>query len=163
MNEVHIIPSELIIDADAPVPIRVQDALVKYHIFPVNAIREVLGVPVWASANSGYRPESYERKKGRIPGKNGRSEWSTHTFKRTERDPYGKGAVDWKTQANKMFRLGGLLDNMSSYTRIFFYPDKLFFHCDYAFSDRGRRLFIANDNVDRRPGEWYQILAGHLL
>lgn len=163
MSSLHIVPSELIIDAEAPVPIRVQDALVKHHIFPVNKIRLALGVPVWASANSGFRPEEYERERGRIPSQQGRTEWSTHTFKKTDRDPEGKGAVDWTTQADKMFKLGALLANMTEYTRIFFYPNELFYHCDYAFSDRGRRLFIAKDEVDRTPGEWYQIVAGHLL
>lgn len=163
MSKLYIIPSELIIDPEAPVPIRVQDALVKHHIFPVNPIRIMLDTPVWASQNSGYRPEEWERSKGRIPGKDGRNDWSIHTFKKTARDPFGKGAVDWTTRPEKMFRLGMLLANTTEYTRIFFYPGAMFFHCDYAFSDRGRRLFIAGDQAERKPGKWYKFLADNLL
>ena len=120
--------SELcIIDDDLPQ--KVADKLLRYHIEPMCHVRDSLGSAIYASQNSGYRPVSYEKKKGR----SGNSE---HCFK-------GKGAVDWR--ADNMKKLIKLIIEQTDYTRICFYPDKGFVHCDYKAND-GKRYYYESDN-----------------
>jgi len=88
-------------------------------------IREELGVPIIISGNSGYRPFEYEKR-------HGRSGKSQHCFK-------GKGAVDLTCNHDKLKQLLFLLWK-SEFTRVCYYPNKHFIHCDFA--SKGKQSFI---------------------
>ena len=96
---------------------------IQVHINEMNPIRHALGFPVIVSKNSGYRPRAYELMKRR----SGNSE---HNFE-------GKGAVDYTCATKEKTKL--LLENLKSkskYTRICYYPNDNFIHCDYKAKDR---------------------------
>ena len=96
---------------------------IKVHIAEINPIRIELDFPVLVSNNSGYRPREYEISKKR----SGNSE---HTFE-------GKGAVDYTAStASKVKKLVEKLKKDSKYTRICYYPNNNFVHCDYKTSKR---------------------------
>jgi hypothetical protein len=81
-----------------------------------------LGLPIWPSANSAYRPLSWEKEKGRSGN-------SQHVFR-------GNGATDWtcKDFDDNKFELLKHLINETEYTRFAIYDT--FIHCDYAGLDR---------------------------
>ena len=118
--------SELVIDPDAPLPLGVADKLLKYHIWPVNKIRQKLGVPVTASLNSGYRSIEWEKA-------HGRSGNSQHTFQ-------DKGAVDWTSE--DLDALERLLISDTNYTRITRYSG--FIHCDFKETSNGKRQYFTS-------------------
>ncbi len=96
---------------------------IQVHIDEMNPVREDLGFPVLVSKNSGYRPEEYEISKGR----SGKGE---HTYK-------GKGAADYTcATAQKVRLLVEKLKKNSKYTRICYYPNDNFVHCDYKTTER---------------------------
>lgn len=162
--------TELCIDPDAGLPLDVADRMLKYHIWEMNPIRQALDAPIWASQNSGFRHKDWERQRNRAPDNpfNSRSEWSRHTFEPTEssKDPDGKGAVDWTTRRQLILNLAELL-LMTNYSRICYYPDTddddiddRFFHCDYGFEDRGRRLFVNESGwVQKSEREWLKSIS----
>jgi len=49
-----------------PIPENVCDKLLKWHISPMIEVRQELNIPIWASQESGYRPESWEKEKGKL-------------------------------------------------------------------------------------------------
>jgi len=114
------------------------DAIVRFHIEPMNGVRELLGAPISVSQNSGYRPKAYELSKKR-PGT------SQHTFEQIH--PKGRGAVDYT--AKDISKLQELLISHSPYLRICHYPHKNFIHCDYKGSGARRELYQADAN-----GKW---------
>jgi hypothetical protein len=118
----------------ALIPERVQQSIQDNHIAVMNPIREDLGAAITVSKRSGYRPEDYEKKKKRSGN-------STHTFKIQLKDPEGKGAADYT--AEDIEKLLQLMIEKTGFTRICYYPNNKFIHADYAFADRGRRLFTA--------------------
>jgi len=125
--------SEFIYDKNAPVPLDVLNAIVRYHLMPVNVARNDLGFPVIVSQSSGYRTVEHEKSMGRT----GTSLhcFGTHIPKLKDRpEHYRKGAVDYTCSRINLEKLFLALIRVG-YTRICFYPDKYFFHCDY-FSDR---------------------------
>lgn len=128
--------SEFILRKDMPVPIEVSDKILRYHLWPLNEIRQHIGCPVHISQASGYRPLEHEKQKGR-------DGTSQHTFQ-------GKGAVDLTAIKPRMYDLAVALIQKSDYTRICYYPDNHFLHCDYK--GRGQNLFIgpAWESVDQR-------------
>jgi len=116
---------------DEAIPQDIADKLLKHHIWPMNVVRERLGEPIYASSNSGYRPESYERSKGRSGN-------SQHCFK-------GSGAVDWT--AVDIDTLLGLILTNTEYTRVAYYPDAKFIHCDYKYlGEKGKQYFESADS-----------------
>lgn len=126
----HIKPSELNISGD-PIPNDVADKMVEFHIIPMNAVREALGLPVWASEKSGWRPFWWEKK-------NGRDGTSQHVF-------LEKGAVDWTCQnfQQNKDKFLKLIIELSVYTRIAVYAT--FIHCDYKPTKSGKReLYTSN-------------------
>lgn len=159
----HFSISELCIDEDAPLPLHVADKLLAFHIAPINPIRISLGVPVWASDRSGYRHKGWERSHNRAPNdpRTGRTQWSRHTFDPLAgKDPEGKGAVDWTTNPAYLPELGKKLLRESKYSRICWYPDQLFYHCDYGFEDRGKSVFINDGGWQQKSeSEWLNIIA----
>lgn len=118
---------------DAPVPQDVVDKIIKYHMLPMNLVREEFGMPVRVSLRSGYRPVEYERSKGRVGT-------SQHNFK-------GLGAADY-THDGDWDEFIRLIIKLTDYTRVCWYPNNNFVHCDYASEDR--QLFTA----DSPAGAW---------
>ena len=116
------------------IPEDVADKIYLYHIIPGNRVRDKLGLPMWPSENSGYRPRWWELHRGR-------SSDSQHVFK-------AKGAVDWNCKdfhQNHWLLLKFLIEE-TEYTRFAIYPT--FIHCDYAiqgerwvFNDKWERLY----------------------
>lgn len=116
--------SEFIITGDH-IPVVVADKILKYHIAPMGDVRKELGIPIFPSQKSGYRPEGWEHS-------HGRSGNSQHTFK-------DKGAVDWTCNnftKHKNDFLRAIYDN-TEYTRIAIYNS--FIHCDYKSTPSGKR------------------------
>lgn len=120
--------SECCIDKSKDIPQDIADKLLKYHIVPMNKVREKLGKPVWPSQDSGWRPLEWELSRGRS-GK------SQHTFQ-------GKGAIDWT--AEDLGELFELILRYTDYKRIAVYPDAHFIHCDMNSNDR--QLFLSTNN-----------------
>lgn len=128
-KEINFTISEFIITGDE-VPIKVADKLLKFHITPMLEVREELGIPLYPSQRSGYRPISWEIKKGRSGN-------SQHTF-------MGKGAVDWTCNnfsSNREKLLISIIKN-TSYNRITLYPT--FIHCDYKDTNSGKREYYTS-------------------
>lgn len=134
--DLKIVISELVITGET-IPIEIADKLLKYHLWPMNKVRHVLGKPIWASDNSGYRPECYEKQKKR----SGNSE---HTFK-----DESKGAVDWTTSSGYLVDLLNLIFQYTNYTRICYYPDRGFIHCDYKHRVQNERQFFIQTKNDK--------------
>lgn len=134
--------SELCI-SDNPLPLHVADKLLQYHIIPMNVVRDKIGMPIYASQNSGYRPYEWEIKRGRS-GK------SQHTFK-------GKGAVDWTADNLKLLFVK--IFQYTNYTRIAVYPDGegSFLHCDHAASER--QLFLSNSSSNWKTASYEEIIS----
>lgn len=128
--KLYLMISEFIRRPDMATPIGVVDRILKYHIWPMNPIREELGAPLVVSEKSGYRPPQHEISKGR-------SGTGEHSY-----PGESKGATDWTTLKSHLAKLGRLLDEKSPYVRICYYPDNGFYHCDYKFEKQGRRYFI---------------------
>lgn len=122
--KLNFVPSEFNITGKA-IPEDVADKLLKWHICPMQDVRDELGYSIWASQESGYRPVSWEKS-------HGRSGNSQHTFK-------GKGAVDWTCKNfndNKKEFLKSIIRH-TDYTRIAIYNS--FIHCDYKQTISGQR------------------------
>lgn len=86
------------------------------HITELNPVRRGLGAKILISKHSGYRPRAYEVTKGRSGN-------SQHNFE-------GLGAVD--LTSSDLVGLLKLLVQTSSYTRICYYPNQGFIHCDWV-------------------------------
>jgi hypothetical protein len=116
------------------VPLKVADKLLKYHITPMNKVREDLGMAVHCKTSeglhSGYRPQYWEIN-------HGRSGKSQHVFT-------GKGAIDWRCSdfENNKDELLRLIVKHTKYTRMAVYRN--FVHCDYKTTNGSRQLFISN-------------------
>jgi len=106
------------------------------HIPTLNAVRTLLGVPLSISGKSGFRSAKTEKK-------NGRSGNSQHCFK-------GRGAVD--LTCSKMGKLLRILKDISTYTRITYYPNKNFIHCDFKPVTGNKRQFF----IDRSDGKGWK-------
>ena len=125
--------SELCITGDT-VPIAVADKLLKYHITPMNAVREEFGLAVHCKTSdglySGYRPKSWELSHGRSGG-------SQHTFQ-------GNGAIDWRCSdfANNKDELLRLIIKHTNYTRMAVYGS--FIHCDHKPTSTGQRQLFTS-------------------
>lgn len=120
-----------------PIPEDVADKLLKWHILPMQRVRDKFRSAIWASQESGYRPVSWEKS-------HGRSGNSQHTFKT-------KGAVDWTFSdfTNRKQKLIQLIIEQTSYTRIAVYSS--FIHCDYKMTSSGRRELFSSD----RHSKWH--------
>lgn len=128
--------SEFIITREKTVPVDICDKIWKFHIVPMLWIRQQLGIKIWASQKSGYRPVWYEKEKGRSGN-------SQHTFK-------GKGAVDWTCsnfQENKEIFLELILEH-TEYTRVAIYNG--FIHCDHKPNESGKREIYSSNS----KSEW---------
>lgn len=127
---------EFLITCPKTISLDVADKLYQFHIIPMNAVREELGVWVTASQRSGYRPKWYELNKGRSGN-------SQHIFK--EEFINGSGAVDWtcKDFYNNKDEFLRLIIKHTKYTRIASY--NTFIHCDYKDTKIGKREVYDSD------------------
>ena len=107
------------------IPEDVADKILKWHIIPMQRVRDKFKNAIWPSLESGYRSEKWEKKRGRSGN-------SQHTFK-------GKGAVDWTCQnfKNNKNKLLDFIIEETDYTRIAVYNS--FIHCDYKATNSMRR------------------------
>lgn len=126
--------SELIITGTT-VPIHVADKLLLHHIWPMMTVREIYGKPIYASQQSGYRPEEWELQ-------HGRSGNSQHTFK-------ALGAIDWR--AEDLDKLMNLIIQHTAYNRMCRYEN--FIHCDYKEHNHGGRAVYKYGLVFNGNGE----------
>lgn len=141
MKQLYFKMHEFIITGEN-VPISVADKIIHAHMLPMNAVREEMGVAVFPSLNSGYRPRRWELK-------NGRSGNSQHCFGEKEDgyfDPMALGAVDWtcKDFAQNKDKLLKAIIKHTGYTRIAVYST--FIHCDFKARD-GRRYLFDSDSA----------------
>ena len=130
---------------DDPIEQNIANMILRWHIWEIQKVRDVLQRPIMVSRNSGYRPYSYEINRGR----SGNSE---HTFRNI--NTHGIGAADYTlnfesnrpylVQLNELF---DAIDCHTNYTRIAIYPNNLFIHCDYKADEK--QLFIATPNWKR--------------
>lgn len=105
---------ELLIVPDMKLSAFEANELMKHAVF-LSKVREESGKPLYISQRSGYRPKWYERKKGR----SGNSEHATF-------DQEDRGATDL-IYNKKQFQL---IWDSDFYTRICYYPNNNFIHCD---------------------------------
>lgn len=134
MISVPFATEEFCIEQGKNIPQWVATKLWSYHIIPMIVVRALLGQAIWASQNSGYRPEAYEKAQGRSGN-------SQHTFK-------GKGAVDWTCEKKYLDKLLKLILQYTDYTRIAVYDT--FIHCDYKAQDGKRYLFESDSKSNWR-------------
>lgn len=115
------------------IPEIVCDKILKYHIVPMQDVRNELKISIWASKRSGYRPKLWEIA-------HNRSGDSQHVFIR-------KGAVDWtcKDFSKNKDEFLKLIIKHTKYTRITVY--KTFIHCDYKnIISQRRELYKSGSN-----------------
>lgn len=131
MKVIPFSTAEFLITQPKALDLDIADKLWKYHIIPMVPVREALGLAIWASQKSGYRPHWYELRRGR----SGKSE---HCF-------IGLGAVDWTCADiyNNKHRLLDLIIKYTSYTRIAVYDG--FIHCDHKPTASGQREIYSSN------------------
>ena len=113
------------------IPEVVADKILKYHIIPMQSVRNNLNIPIYPSLKSGYRSPKWEVSRKR----NGQSQ---HCF-------LGLGAVDWTCadfKKNKEALLASIIID-TNYTRIAVYDG--FIHCDYKGVTHGKREVYTSD------------------
>ena len=110
------------------IPPDIAQKILTWHMIPMSYVRELLGIKIWASENSCWRPVWWEHK-------NGRSGNSQHCFK-------GRGATDWACEnfAENKDRLLEAIIEHTDYIRICIYDT--FIHCDYKDTNNGKRLLF---------------------
>lgn len=141
MIQLHFKMYEFVI-IGTDVPIAIADKIIHGHMLPMNPVREAMGIPVYPSQKSGYRPYNYELNRGRSGN-------SQHTFGEKDNgyiDPTALGAVDWTCQnfAQNKQKLLELIIEKTGYTRIAVYDT--FIHCDYKARDGKRYLFSSTSS-----------------
>jgi len=116
-----------------PIPETVADKILKWHILPMQKVRDILGVAMWASQGSGYRSYEWELSKGRSGN-------SQHVFT-------GMGAVDWTCSdfANNKDKFLKLITDHTNYSRMAIYNS--FIHCDYKPTPSGEREIYKSDSA----------------
>jgi len=117
------------------IPEKIADKILKWHILPMQDVRNEFGKPIYPSQKSGYRSISWELSRGR----NGKSQ---HTFRQ-------KGAVDWTCMhfgLNKDKLLELIIEN-TDYTRIAVYNS--FLHCDYKPTKSGQRELYTSNSASK--------------
>jgi len=115
-----------------PIPQDIADKILKWHIVPMQRVRDIFGKAIWPSQKSDYRSKVWELSKGR----NGNSQ---HVFR-------NQGAVDWTChdfKANHKELLSLILKH-TDYTRMAMYNG--FIHCDYKSTRSGQRELYKSGN-----------------
>ena len=131
--------SDFIFRHDIPVEAPVYDAILHYHLLPIHRVEQKLSchvVPTLVGRHGGggsvYRHPEHERERDR-------SGTGSHTFKDK------KGAGDYTvTDFNQFEKFLSVLVKETDFTRLCYYPNHNFIHCDYRadtlqlFVDEGR-------------------------
>lgn len=119
--------------SDQPIPEQICDKILKWHIIPMQRVRDKFNDAIWPSLESGYRSVEWELSHGRYGN-------SQHCFK-------GKGAVDWTCQkfSKNKDRLLDLIIKETDYTRIAVYNS--FIHCDYKKTNSMKRELYDSDSA----------------
>lgn len=115
-------------EAELPLTTDVAQKIMQNHLLEINPVRDELGMPV--HVRSGYRPQWWERMKGRDGD-------SQHCY-------IEDGATDISIEkhsdnphkSNQTWIRFLRLLKQTSYKRIAYYPELRFFHCDYQGNDR---------------------------
>ena len=117
--------SDFVFRHDLPCEPHVYDAILHYHLIPIQKVENQLDckvVPTLVGSRGGggsvYRHPRHEREQGR-------SETGEHTFKDK------KGAGDYSVTDFKQFHRFGELLTRQDFTRFFFYHENHFVHVDY--------------------------------
>lgn len=123
--------SEFNISGD-PIPEKICDKLLLYHILPMQRVRNEMGIWITASLKSGYRSLEWEKS-------HGRSGNSQHTFK-------GMGAVDWTCKEFDHYKEDFIkhIIRHTKYNRIAVYNS--FIHCDYKITPSQKRELYSSDS-----------------
>lgn len=129
---------EMLIIPDIQLSGLIANELMKHAVF-LSDVREESGKPLYISKNSGYRPTSYEIRKGR----DGTSEHTTF-------DLEDRGAVDIIYDL-KQFQL---IYDADFYTRICYYPDANFFHCDRKPTGGQLQYFEFGWDKEAKRNKW---------
>lgn len=132
-TKIWFLLKEFIITGDS-VPVDVAQKILDNFIIPLSPVREALGIPIYISKRSGYRPDWWE-------WMHGRSGTSEHTFK-------GMGAADLTCDAMDLLILD--LKIMTGFTRICYYPHHRFVHVDYKPVGQGKRAYYEANS----KGKW---------
>ena len=131
--------SDFIFRHDIPVEAPVYDAILHYHLLPIHRVEQKLGCHVMPTligrrggGGSVYRHPEHERERGRS-GK------GMHTFMDW------KGAGDYTiADFTKIEKFLNVLVKETDFTRLCYYPNHNFVHCDYRadtlqlFVDEGK-------------------------
>ncbi len=123
-----------------PIPEKVADKILKYHIAPMQDVREDLGYAIYPSLKSGFRSVWWEKT-------HGRSGSSQHTF-------IENGAVDWTCHHFKR-RKDRLLESMikhTDYTRFAIYSG--FIHADYKNKSGNVQIFANEFDSEKEEWKW---------
>ena len=141
---------EYVIAPELGISLEVAEKIRKYHLFPMNLIRNELGHPIIVSKRSGYRHPDYEAKRNRTN--------SAHMFQAIpERQDPGWGAADYTVSPAVFYKFMQLLTDADIYNRLIFYPDNGFVHCDYRFLGVDRFYYVM------RQGQLLQVAKSELL
>ena len=141
---------EYVIAPELGISLEVAEKIRKYHLFPMNLIRNELGHPIIVSKQSGYRHPIYEAQRGRTT--------STHMFQTIpERQDPGWGAADYTVAPAVFYKFMQLLTDADIYNRLIFYPDNGFVHGDYRFLGVDRFYYVMH------RGQLLQVAKSELL
>jgi len=111
--KIHVTIKEMVIDDNIKMSVNEANTLNEYSV-ELSIVREQLGKPVRVSKRSGLRTVEYEKSKGRT----GTSQHSTFE--------QGQGAIDLIYDKE----LFDKLVERKFFTRICYYPNNGFIHCD---------------------------------
>ena len=141
---------EYVIAPELGVSLEVAEKIRKYHLFPMNIVRNELGHPIIVSKRSGFRHPEYEAKRNRTN--------SAHMFQAIpERQDPGYGAADYTVSPAVWYKFMTLLLQAKIYNRLILYPDNGFVHGDYRFIGVNRFYYII------RNGKLKQVTESELL
>ena len=141
---------EYVIAPELGVSLEVAEKIRKYHLFPMNIVRNQLGHPIIVSKRSGYRHPEYEAQRNRTT--------SAHMFQAIpERQDPGWGAADYRVAPTHWYKFMTLLLQAKIYNRLILYPDNGFVHGDYRFIGVNRFYYIM------RNGKLKQVTESELL
>lgn len=140
MKDYMTIP-EYVIAPQYGITVEVAEKIRKYHIFPMNSLRNRLDFPIIVSKKSGFRHEEHEKAMGRALT-------STHLFKEIpERQDPGWGAGDYTVASAHYYKfVTGLLQD-KIYNRLIFYPQQGFIHGDYRFINVERFYYVMQNGI----------------
>lgn len=134
---------EYVINPQHGITLDVAEKIRKYHVYPMNILRNKVGFPIIVSQNSGYRSQEHELSKGR-------SLTSAHLFQEnTDRQDPGFGAADYRVADENWGVFIRELIDARIYPRLIFYPNSKFVHADYRYMGVDRFFYIMDGGITR--------------